>query len=216
MHSNSNKTCVDCGASIKNPKASRCKPCSLRYRHARERATLTPPNPSGLCMCGCGNPVPRAGRTSRKERVVFGEFIKFLTGHHRRLSPVDYIVDDATGCWNWQLSLDHHGYGMAYIDGKRIGAHRLIYQRERGPIPDGMPLDHLCRNPRCVNPGHLEPVTQAENVQRGNHAKLTIELACEIRRRYAEGGISLNKIGSEYGVSGTCIHNVVHNKSWST
>lgn len=215
MHSNSNKTCVDCGASIKNPKASRCKPCSLRYRHARERATLTPPNPSGLCMCGCGNPVPRAGRTSRKERVVFGEFIKFLTGHHRRLSPVDYIVDDATGCWNWQLSLDHHGYGMAYIDGKKIGAHRLIYQRERGPIPDGMPLDHLCRNPRCVNPDHLEPVTQAENVRRGVRARLTRTDAEDIRWLYATGMFRQSDIARHFCVAPAYISQIVKNQTWN-
>ena len=46
-------------------------------------------------------------------------------------------------------------------------AHRLTYQWAKGPIPAGMELDHLCRNRRCVNPAHLEPVTHRENVRRG-------------------------------------------------
>lgn len=214
MHPNRNKTCVDCGVSIQNPNALRCKPCSMTHRFARERAQLTPPNPDGLCMCGCGKPVPRAGRTSRKEGVVMGEFIKFLTGHHRRLSPVDYIVDEATGCWNWQLSLDHHGYGTVCVKGKRTGAHRFIYEQANGPIPEGMSLDHLCRNPRCVNPAHLEPVTQAENVRRGSHVKLTRSDAEEIRRLWAEGQWTQKELAHRFGVAPAYISQVVHYSTW--
>lgn len=72
-----------------------------------------------------------------------------------------------TGCWEWNLRLDRDGYGQIGIHGKNWLAHRASYTIFVGPIPDGMQLDHLCRNRRCVNPEHLEPVTQLENGLRG-------------------------------------------------
>jgi hypothetical protein len=71
-------------------------------------------------------------------------------------------------CWVWQRSLDSHGYGRMMISGRRWLAHRLAYEIFIGPPPIGTELDHLCRNTRCVNPTHLEPVTHAENMRRGN------------------------------------------------
>lgn len=72
-------------------------------------------------------------------------------------------------CWMW-TGADKAGYG-AFNDGKRITpAHRFAYELLVGPIPEGLQLDHLCRVPGCVNPAHLEPVTQAENIRRGYSA----------------------------------------------
>lgn len=65
-------------------------------------------------------------------------------------------------CWEWKSTLNS-GYGMIYFRGKSIGAHRLVYRVLVGPIPKGLELDHLCRNRKCVNPAHLEPVTGKEN-----------------------------------------------------
>lgn len=75
-------------------------------------------------------------------------------------------------CWNWTGAI-HHGYGNFYVGGGRAnrtttGAHRFAYELLVGPIPEGLDLDHLCRNRRCVNPDHLEPVTRGENVLRGD------------------------------------------------
>lgn len=70
-------------------------------------------------------------------------------------------------CWNWTGYLDRAGYGVVNSRGLRIRqAYRLAYTAWVGPIPDGLHLDHLCRNPRCIRPDHLEPVTPAENARR--------------------------------------------------
>lgn len=75
------------------------------------------------------------------------------------------------GCWEFTGRLHERGY--AYIagdDGRTWKAHRVVYTAYFGAIPDGLTLDHLCFNPRCVNPAHLEPVTNRENVQRAHRA----------------------------------------------
>lgn len=70
-------------------------------------------------------------------------------------------------CWEWQAATFRGGYGCFYLDGRNLYAHRVSYEHFVGPIPVGLTLDHLCRNRSCVNPNHLEPVTQRENVLRG-------------------------------------------------
>jgi hypothetical protein len=75
------------------------------------------------------------------------------------------------GCWNWNASHSPTGYariGAGGRKGKTLYAHRVSYELFVGSIPEGMQLDHLCRNRGCVNPAHLEPVTQRENILRGN------------------------------------------------
>ena len=70
------------------------------------------------------------------------------------------------GCWNWTACLTN-GYGHLWVAGRTVRAHRFAYELLVGPIPEGLVIDHLCRNHACVRPDHLEPVTQAVNVQRG-------------------------------------------------
>jgi hypothetical protein len=75
-------------------------------------------------------------------------------------------ADDA-GCWIWQGTRNDAGYGILTSRGRRLRAHRVSYIAFVGPIPDGLILDHLCRVRHCVNPAHLEAVTQRENILRG-------------------------------------------------
>ena len=73
-------------------------------------------------------------------------------------------------CTVWVGATNNKGYGIAVVDGEKRLAHRVAYEAERGPIPEGMVLDHLCRVRNCVRVDHLEPVTTAENNRRGRTA----------------------------------------------
>lgn len=72
-----------------------------------------------------------------------------------------------TGCWEWQGAKHNHGYGVLNVKRRVIYAHRVAYMVTFGDIPGGTELDHLCRNPACANPAHLEAVPHQVNVQRG-------------------------------------------------
>jgi hypothetical protein len=74
---------------------------------------------------------------------------------------------DENGCWVWTASLSHDGYGQFCFRRRMRRVHRVTYELFKGPIPDGLVIDHLCRNLRCVNPEHLEAVTHKENTARG-------------------------------------------------
>lgn len=85
----------------------------------------------------------------------------------------DHIIVNLYGCWLWQGQRDKYGYGIIRVGSvvnntrKKKGAHRAVYEEIMGKVADNLVLDHLCRTPACVNPGHLEPVTTAENFRRG-------------------------------------------------
>lgn len=76
-----------------------------------------------------------------------------------------YVVDAESGCWVWITG--NGDYGRIRVGAEVKIAHRVAYELFVGPIPAGMQIDHLCRNRSCVNPSHLEPVTNRENTLRG-------------------------------------------------
>ena len=90
-------------------------------------------------------------------------------------------------CWEWLGRLDQDGYGLSpnrSVNDR--GAHRAMYRLYVGPIPEGLTLDHLCRNRSCVNPAHLEPVLNAENTRRGGNA---IKTHCVNGHEFTEANI---------------------------
>lgn len=81
----------------------------------------------------------------------------------------DYVIPEPnSGCHLWIGLLGRGGYGQKTHCGKSVLAHRLIYEMERGEIPKGLEVDHLCRVRSCVNTRHMEIVTHKENTLRGN------------------------------------------------
>lgn len=131
-----------------------------------------------LCMCGCGEPAGfyknrgnnhKAGITWRA-----GDPKRYVMGHNpvaRKIVLEQHIDYGApSGCWIWTGLRNEWGYGTA---GSRGLAHRVMYEQANGPIPEGLELDHLCRERACVNPLHLEAVTHTQNVLRGTATRLT-------------------------------------------
>ncbi|KKN63763.1 hypothetical protein LCGC14_0498670 [marine sediment metagenome] len=88
-----------------------------------------------------------------------------ITAFERFLAKID-IVDD---CWVWTGSKRGRGYGGFWFNRHQVYVHRFAYQVYIGPIPEGLQIDHLCRNLVCINPQHLEVVTQKENIFRGEN-----------------------------------------------
>lgn len=101
------------------------------------------------------------------------------------------------GCWYWQGNRRRRGgYGSMFWQGSLQSSHRIAYQILIGPIPDGLVLDHLCREPACVNPDHLEPVTVAENSSRARRGKLATE--CSSGHPMSGHNLVLRKDGARY------------------
>lgn len=98
--------------------------------------------------------------------------------------PVPACRPDLGQCWIWTAALTlgtRGGYGRFFFEGKSRRSHKLAWEEEMGPVPDGLQLDHLCRVRRCCRPSHLEPVTSLENFKRGD-APAIISMMCKARR----------------------------------
>jgi hypothetical protein len=184
--------------------------------------------PYGYCQCGCGNKTRLAPQSDTKLGWVKGEPIKRIHGHQggvkqpKRYRPVDRGFN--TECWEWQGGSTPQGYGRTKGDhGKLVPAHRYFYELHIGPIPEGLVIDHLCKNPPCVNPDHLETVTVTENNRRGDRTKLTVEQVAEIRERAKTAprprshprGDWNRKIMAEYGICREQLGNIVSGRQWA-
>lgn len=179
------------------------------------------------CECGCGEPAGVWSKNDRSRGQVKGESKRFKRGHSGGKPSAPVLVDPVSLCWIHTGAQNGIGY-VSLWDRKRSRhsyAHRVFYEEYVGPIPEGLELDHLCRNRACCNPDHLEIVSSAENSRRASCTKLTAEDVAAIRAAYAEirvGGRRRapdgfpQRLAAQYGVSvGTVIEIARGKTTWT-
>lgn len=194
--------------------AVRGQPLRYIHGHSGRRRTWNSagdPNPSGLCQCGCDQPTYIFPTSNKRLGYLKGQSARFVAGHGTR-QPRSYDIDPRTGCWNWTGTSDVHGYGRLFFEGIRWRAHVWFWTRQHGPVPSKLVLDHLCRNPSCVNPSHLEAVTPARNVRRGLAAKLTDDQAAHIRSMRSV--MPQWELAAQYGVHQSIVSRIQSGRIW--
>jgi len=113
----------------------------------------------------------------------------------------DAKVELGPDCWEWVGAISDTGYGSFGIAGRTCYAHRVAYERQKGRISEGFDIDHLCRNPTCVNPDHLEAVSRRENCRRGKWGLLKTH--CPQGHAWIEEHIYVRP-GNGHRMCGTC------------
>jgi hypothetical protein len=126
-------------------------------------------------------------------------------------------VEIEDSCWCWKGAIMPLGYGQFHLNAVNIhtSAHRFSFLIQRGDIPKGMSIDHLCRNRKCVNPNHMEIVSSAENTRRGKGTKLSVNDVLEIRRRMAQYPCPIPALAKEFGVSRALITMILQGHRWT-
>jgi hypothetical protein len=171
--------------------------------------------PEGFCQCGCGEKT----NIAKKNHTVFG-FVKgkpyhYIQNHHKR-KKTQYLEEDRgfdTPCWIWQLTLNQDGYARTYRRGTTL-AYKAYYERVHGPVPDGLQLDHLCCQRDCVNPYHLEAVTNIENTRRGKSTKLNPDKVRRIRELARTTNLTYEAIGKLFGISLSQVSRIILRQRW--
>lgn len=170
----------------------------------------------GMCGCGCGQATKIAVKTDSRQGWIKGQPHRFLRGHNaiRRSAHERFWekVERTADCWIWRGGKNDAGYGTFAVRGRRapMRAHVWAWEQSHGPVPEGLQLDHLCRNRACVNPAHLEPVTSAENTRRGRTAKLDWDSVEAIRGSTEPAGL----LAERYGVSTNRIYDIRSGIGW--
>ncbi len=167
--------------------------------------------PYGYCRCGCGQRTKLAPVTRNRIGVVKGQPQRFVVGHH--VSTPRYTVEDRghdTSCYILQRHCSSDGYAWY----GRGSVARRMYEDQHGPLPPGYEIDHLCKQRACIRLSHLEAVAHTENIRRQSNTKLNVETAVEIRRLYAKGGLSYDKLAVMFGVSKPTIAKIIKGRTW--
>lgn len=131
------------------------------------------------------------------------------------------IIFNSKGCWEWIGCVNYRGYGVFKVEQKSQLVHRVSYQLLKGIIPNGLELDHLCRNRICINPHHLEAVTHKENLRRGLNGfigalKQRLKTHCPKGHEYTKENtrIHISKKNQKSRLCKTCDREV-HNRRYA-
>lgn len=116
-----------------------------------------------------------------------------------------HVDKKADGCWLWTGTKHNEGYGRVSFRGTKAFAHRTSYERFVGPIPEGLTIDHLCRNKSCVNPAHLEAVTRKENAFRGNCIAAQNANKTHCKNGHEFSPENTRRVRHRYGIGRACI-----------
>lgn len=173
----------------------------------------------GMCSCGCGTTIGSKsawarGHNQRVKNSMSGR-PSWNKGQWRPLTAAHYSIEErgfTTPCWIWGGAISAAtGYGRATVRGCKDSAHRAMWSQERGPVPPGMVLDHLCEVRACVNPDHLRVVRQRENVRRSKAAKVTHSDIALIRNDQRPQ----RQIGLAFGLSQQEISRIKRRERWT-
>lgn len=173
MNATKAKSCANCGNAFHtragrggNNKRFCCAKCRYDFTN-KSRA-----NPTTVTCGECGvqrtlkHPT-KAGRMCRPCAAKIGSKAAIEANTRPAAQRfMQYVREVESGCWEWVGTLQRNGYSSFYYRGKIVRGHRWSYEHFTAPIPQGKEIDHLCRNRKCVNPAHLEPVTSKENARR--------------------------------------------------
>lgn len=171
-------SCATCGAKFLqwpsqiSGKAYCSKSCygeSMRgkvpHNKGKMKVVEKPCDVCGAIISGAPSLVSRRKYCSKEcaaKAITNTDVVECLNRHIRHV--------DGSDCWFWAGTI-RGGYGRIRVDGVTKEAHRVSYEHHVGPISYGLVIDHLCRNRSCINPDHLEQVTVAENIRRGDAGK---------------------------------------------
>lgn len=146
---------------------------------------------------------------------VKGEHVPFVVGHSTsNPGRSEWFHEEDRGhhttCHIWRGVKIKTGYGRVTVEGRKRLAHVVAWERLHGSVPDGCVLDHLCRQVDCVNPEHLEPVTQRVNCRRGASTKLTFEQAQTIKRSTDVARV----VASKFSISPSTVAAIRSGRTW--
>ena len=131
----------------------------------------------------------------------------------------------ADGCWEWNAYVSPNGHGRFSVDGVSRYAHRFSYVLHKGEIPAGLFIRHLCNNPACVNPSHLETGTHVQNMMdkakagsqkgsRHNNAVLKEADVIDMRTRFSGDSTTIKELSIEYDVHAVTVAAIVSGRTW--
>ncbi len=154
------------------------------------------PRKGGVKLCGM--------HAARRQRGIPMDQVPRIIGDLEARFWSKVIPAGALDCWPWGASRNDGGYGQIMIDGRPHRAHRVAWQLLRGEIPTGLVIDHLCRNRPCVNPWHMDLVTNEVNIERGEFrsSRTPLKTHCPSGHTYAGENVRIAKAG--YRVCRSC------------